>query len=405
MKQSVKKYLKVVLNLAIALLILLLCIFVVPRVILFFMPFVIGYIVALMASPLVRFFEEKLKIRRKAGTVVVIIAVIGLIVLALYLIGAKLAEEAVGFVESLPAMWRGLEQDIMDIGKNWSKFDARMPLDMQQAATSLTNALNKYMGDLISKIGTPTIAAVGGFAKQIPTILIGLIMALLSAYFFVAEKHTVSSFMEKHMPASIRKRYDLMRRSLSRAIGGYIKAQIRIEVWMYLLLVIGLAILQVNYALLIALGIAFLDFLPFFGTGTVLVPWAVVKLLSADYKMAVGLLIIWGVGQLARQLIQPKIVGDSIGVAPLPTLFLLFVGYKLAGVLGMILAVPIGIIVYTMYQEGAFDTSVNSLKILAAGINRFRKLTDEDMKDITPHRPLTEEEWEQRQEKGEDKNS
>ena len=179
-----------------------------------------------------------------------------------------------------------------------------------------------------------------------------------------------------------------MKRSLTRAIGGYLKAQLKIEIWMYLLLVIGFSILRVDYALLIAIGVAFLDLLPFFGTGTVLVPWAIIKLFSGNYLMAIGLLIIWGVGQLARQLIQPKIVGDSIGVPPIPTLFLLFIGYKIGGVIGMILAVPLGIIIYTMYQEGAFDTSVNSLKILVAGVNNFRRLTEEDMEHITPHVPF-----------------
>ena len=84
------------------------------------------------------------------------------------------------------------------------------------------------------------------------------------------------------------------------------------EGWWYRRLVIGFAILQVDYAWLSALGIAFLDFLTFFGTGTVIVPWAIIKILSSDYKMAIGLLIIWGIGQLARRLFQPKIVGDSV---------------------------------------------------------------------------------------------
>lgn len=108
------------------------------------------------------------------------------------------------------------------------------------------------------------------------------------------------------MPRSVRERYHMIRDGLMKAVGGYFKAQLKIEVWMYVLLVIGFAILQVDYALLIALGIAFMDFLPFFGTGTVMVPWAIVKILSADYKMAIGLLIIWGVGQLARQLIPAQ---------------------------------------------------------------------------------------------------
>ena len=98
-----------------------------------------------------------------------------------------------------------------------------------------------------------------------------------------------------------------------KSVGGYFKAQLKIEVWMYLLLVVGLSVLRVDYVLLIALGIAFLDLLPFFGTGTVMVPWALIKIFSGDYKMAIGLLIIWGGGQLARQIIQPKIGGRAWG--------------------------------------------------------------------------------------------
>lgn len=392
MRPSIKKYMKVLLNLVIALVILLLCIYLAPKAIVFFMPFIIGYIIALIASPLVRFFEEKLKIKRKAGTVFVIVAVIALVVLCIYLIGSKLVQEIIGFVEALPMMWNNIEADFKEFGNKFSLIYEKLPLNIQDALNNATSALSSYFGDVIGKISSPTIEAVGNFAKQVPSVLIGVIMALLSAYFFVAEKHTISQFICDYMPKSIQDRFLIMKRSLSRAVGGYLIAQFKIEVWMYLLLVIGFSILKVDYALLIAVGVAFLDLLPFFGTGTVLVPWTIIKLFNGDYVMAIGLMIIWGVGQLARQLIQPKIVGDSIGVPPLPTLFLLFVGYKVAGVIGMILAVPIGIIIYTMYQEGAFDTSVNSFKILVAGINRFRKLNDEDMAYITPHKPIGSEE-------------
>lgn len=391
MRPSIKKYFKVLLNLGIALAILLLCIYLVPKAIGFFMPFIVGYIIALIASPLVRFFEEKLKIKRKASSVFVIVAVIALVVLCLYLVGSKLVQEIIGFIEQLPQMWSNIEADFKEFGNKFSIIYDRLPLNIKGAISNATSALSSYFGDAIGKISSPTIEAVGNFAKQVPSVLIGVIMALLSAYFFVAEKHSVSQFICDYMPKSIQDRYLIMKRSLSRAVGGYLIAQFKIEVWMYLLLVIGFSILGVDYALLIAVGVAFLDLLPFFGTGTVLVPWTIIKLFNGDYVMAIGLMIIWGVGQLARQLIQPKIVGDSIGVPPLPTLFLLFIGYKVAGVIGMILAVPIGIIVYTMYQEGAFDTSVNSFKILVAGINRFRKLNDEDMEHINPHKPISEE--------------
>ena len=191
----------------------------------------------------------------------------------------------------------------------------------------MIDQIGTYLGDIFGHFGTPTITAVGNFAKQLPSVLIAVIMSLLSAYFFVSDRSTINEWCRAHLPGSLQSRYRMIRKSLVKAVGGYLKSQLRIEIWMYLLLVIGLTILRVDYALLIALGIAFLDFLPFFGTGTVMVPWAVIKILSSDYKKAVGLLIIWGVGQLARQIIQPKIVGDSVGVPPLPTLFLLYIGY------------------------------------------------------------------------------
>ena len=110
-----------------------------------------------------------------------------------------------------------------------------------------------------------------------------------------------------------------------------------------------------------------------------MVPWAVIELLSENYRMMFGLLAIWLVGQLVRQVIQPKIVGDSIGMDPIPTLFLLYIGYRAAGVLGMILAVPIGIILVNLYEEGVFDTTRQSVRILVAGYNHFRKIRPEDM--------------------------
>lgn len=206
-------------------------------------------------------------------------------------------------------------------------------------------------------------------------------MALLSSYFFVADRNSIYQWFATHTPKGIQTRYVKIRDSLIHSVGGYFKAQFKIEIWIYILLVIGLAVLKVDYFALIALGIAFLDFLPVFGSGAVLWPWAVIRLFTADYKMAIGLMIIWGIGQLVRQLIQPKIVGDSVGVAPLPTLFLLYVGYRIGGMVGMIIAVPLGIVLFTMNDEGAFDTVKKSVQIIADGINRFRKLEDEESQE------------------------
>lgn len=379
MDASAKKYIKAIVNILIALAGLLLVLWLLPRVLVFFMPFVVGWIIACIASPPVRFFEEKMKIRRKAGSAFVIIVVIGLVILGMYLIGGKLVRESVSFVQDLPEMWKGMEKDLDEIADNLSVVLQKFPVDLQNAWKHMQEQTSAFVMEMVGKASSPTITAVGNFAKSLPSIIIGVIMCLLSSYLFVAERKAVSEAVCRILPESLMYRWSMIKKIMARAVGGYFKAQIKIEIWIYLLLVIGLMILKVNYVLLVALVIAFLDFLPFFGTGTIMVPWAIIKFLSADYKMTIGLLIIWGVGQLVRQLIQPKIMGDSMGMPPLPTLFLLYIGYKFGGVLGMIVAIPIGIIVVTLYREGAFDTTKNSVRILVAGLNRFRRLNDQDL--------------------------
>lgn len=382
-----KKYCKAVINLVIALISVLLVVFLVPKILVFFAPFLAGWIVALIAGPLVRFFEEKLRIKRKAGSAVVIVLVIGLVILMIYLLGGKLIREGVGLVNALPEIWESTEADLIDIADNLNVIYKRLPADVQAKLSEIGNDMVAYLSGMVGNISMPTIVAVGNFAKQLPALLIACIMTLLSSYLFIAERDNIIAWYRNVTPKAIRDRVQIVRRSLMKAVGGYLKAQLRIEIWMYLLLVVGLSILRIDYVLLIAFLIAFLDFIPFFGTGTILVPWALIKFLSGDYKIAIGLLIIWGVGQLARQIIQPKIVGDSIGVAPIPTLFLLYIGFRLGGVFGMIVSVPIGLILFTMYEEGVFDTTKNSIRILVNGLNRFRRLEKEDLKDLDKEDP------------------
>ena len=378
-----KKYCKAIVNIVITVIVLLLCIFLLPWLLAFFAPFVVGWIIAWMAGPPVKFFEEKMKIKRRAGSAFVIILVIALIVFAVYGLGSILIRESIGLAQSFPEIWGEVQKAINELGERLNKVYESLP---EGARGNIDNAmlqLKTYAGEFLGKLSSPTIAAVGNFAKYLPTLLIGVIMTLLSSYLFVADRKKINEWCKTHVPKVMQDRYQLIRRSLVQAVGGYVKAQFKIEIWVYVVLVVGFWILKVKYLLLIALGIAFLDFLPFFGAGAVMIPWAIVKIVGGDYEKAVGILIIWGLGQLLRQLIQPKIVGDSVGVAPLPTLFLLYVGFQLGGVMGMIIAVPVGLIFFSLYEGGVFDVTINSIKLLTSGINNFRHFSAEDLQEIS----------------------
>ena len=233
--------------------------------------------------------------------------------------------------------------------------------------------LNNYIGELISKISQPTVTAAGNIAKSLPSILVSTIVAILSAYFFTVEREEVISWLKKVAPPSISRRMTLVMDNLRYAVGGYLKAQLKIMCVVFLILLAGFAMMGVSYFVLVAALIAFLDFLPFFGTGTAMIPWALYKLLTGSYQTAVLLLVVYAITQVVRQLLQPKLVADSMGLNPLVTLLLLYAGYRIRGVLGMILAVPIGMVVINMCQAGAFDYIINDVKILINGILKLRE--------------------------------
>lgn len=368
-------YVKAVINIFIAALWILFFIFVVPRVLIFFMPFVIGWVVAMIVSPVVKILEKRLKIVRKAGSAFVIILVLGVMGFIGYFVVAKLAEEGAGFLHSLPALYKSMEKDLQEISVNMENFFERLPLSLQQGIQRMEDSLDRLLGSFIEQLGASTVtSAAGSVAKNLPTIVMGVIMALLSSYLFVAEKNEINEKIKAFLPSSFLHKWNIVWTSLTQAVGGYFKAQLKIMVVVFLILAIGFGALKVNYSLLIAFLTALLDFLPFFGTGAVIAPWAVFKFMSRDYGTAFGLLVLWGISQFVRQLIQPKLVGDSVGMRPIPTLFLLYVGFRIRGVVGMIIAIPIGMITYNLYKAGLFDETKKSINLLVGGINRFRKL-------------------------------
>ena len=334
----------------------------------FLMPFVIGWVIAAIASPLVNWLEKRLRIIKKLGSALIVIVVLAAIVLALYFGISRLAAEVGDLIKNFPEMYAQLEVGLKQIGDTLSGIFERLPEGIQNGWNAVAENLDKYMGNLVSNISEPTVAAAGNLAKRVPYYLISFIVAVMSAYFFIVQREEVLRWMKKVAPESVQKRMTLVMDNLRYAVGGYFKAQFKIMGIVFLILLAGLGFLGTGYFVLVALLIAILDFLPFFGTGTAMIPWAVYKFFMGDYKMTVALVLIYVVTQVVRQLLQPKLVGDSVGLNPLVTLLLLYVGYRMGGVLWMILAVPIGMVLINMCQAGAFDYIFDDVKVLVEGI-------------------------------------
>lgn len=368
-----RKYAKIFLNMGISIVGIILVIWLGPKLLGFFIPFVIGWIIAMIANPLVRFLEKRLKIVRKHSSAVIVVGVLAAIIVCAYLIIAKLVVEGVQFARDLPGMYHSAEAEIRLMLENISDLLRFLPKNMQNTLSELGNNLSEYIGAVISGIGVPTMEAAGNVAKNIPNMLIQVLVTILSSYFFIADKDKLTEQLHGMIPKSAEKSLDMLSAYFRGVVGGYFKAQFRIMGIVAVILFIGFLILDVDYAVLLAILIAILDFLPFFGTGTALIPWAVVKLFTGEYQMAVGLVITYLVSQLVRQLIQPKIVGDSMGLNPLQTLVFMYIGFKFYGIAGMILAVPAGLILIKLYEAGVFDDITNGVKEIVKDVNTFRR--------------------------------
>ena len=372
MKTDKRPYWKVAASLFFSLLGTILFIVIGVRAIGFFMPFVIGWFIAYLAYPLVGWLESRVKIKKKLGSALIIILVIAIVAGLGYLGIVKLAREIQMALNNAPDLYQDLEAGFREIGERFQGVYRMLPENIQNGWNSLIQNMDERVG-VIAGIGNPAVEATGNVVKRIPGILVSVIVALVSAYFFTAQREEIIQWSKKVAPKAIEARMSMVMYNLKYAVGGYFKAQFKIMAVVGLILLCGFLILGVDYAFLLAILIAFLDFLPFFGTGTALIPWAVYKFFVMDIKIAIALLIIYGITQLVRQIIQPKLVGDSIGLSPLLTLILLYVGYRVGSLLGMILAVPIGMIILNLYKAGAFDYILDDVRILMRGIASLKE--------------------------------
>lgn len=365
-------YLKIALNLIVFILGILFIIFIVPPFIRFFMPFFIGWIISMIANPLVKFLEKKVKIIRKHGSAIIIVAVILIIFGVLSGVIYIIVKEAMNLIQDLPNIYESLEKQFKQISTNLSGIYNVLPSTVQNFVDKLGNSFSEY-GATLSEKPPFTIGMAGNLAKNVVDGFLQTIITILAAYFFTVERDNIVQKVKKFMPDTIVDYYYLVANNFKAAVGGYFKAQFKIMFIIILIIFVGFELLQIGYSFLLAIIIAFLDFLPFLGTGTVFWPWALIDALTGNYSQAIFLMIMYLICQIVKQILQPKMVGDSIGLNPLVTLIFMFIGYRFMNVFGMIIGIPIGMVVVSLCKMGIFDNVLKGLKIIIHDINEFRK--------------------------------
>lgn len=342
----------------------------VPKLLGFFWPFVASWLLALLAAPLCSFLEKHIRLNKKWASALIIIFVLLALAGLGYLIITKLGREMISFLSDAPEYYYYFQNAIRLLGMKLNAVVTPISEDFGNQIQTVFNDLLSQLGNMVNNFTPGAVEAMGSAAANITSGLVGTLVMILAAYFFIAEREKMSSQWMKLIPAEARDHVDSIWNKLMSAMGGFVMAQVKIMFVIFLILLAGLLILRNPYAFFLAFLIAFLDLLPVLGTGTVLLPWAVVVFLRGGFRQGIILVILYVVCLLTRQLLQPKIIGDSIGMDTLPTLFLIYTGFKLKGMKGMILALLIGTVIITLYRLGLFDRKMNRLKSL---IRKYRQ--------------------------------
>ncbi|NLL17579.1 MAG: sporulation integral membrane protein YtvI [Clostridia bacterium] len=302
------------------------------------LPFILGLLLAALLEPLIVLAIKKLKLSRGISVLATMVIVFGGTITGLGWMIARAIMELFKLSQAFP----GYAREIV-VGLEYLFSQARilyfaleLPMDWQNALLERLEAVSAALiGSLSMSLGALT---------AVPNGILILFFAIISCYFFSKDKDRISQTMYQLLPGPAASFLHNMGNQTGNAVLGYLRAQLILMLITMGQTLIALYLLKVDYALLITVVIGFLDLLPVLGPGFVLVPWIVVAFFLGQTKLAFALLVLYGIISIVRQLVQPKVVGDSIGIHPLETLISLYIGLKVLGVLGLILG-PILLVV------------------------------------------------------------
>ncbi|MCM3568311.1 sporulation integral membrane protein YtvI [Neobacillus mesonae] len=325
-------------------------------------PFIIAIVIAFMINPLVNFFEKKARMPRALAVVVALIILIAVFAGLVTLLVAEVVSGANYLAKVVP--------EHLDTLINYLEtyFTAQIiPLYNQLA--SMFNQLGTGQQDTIitniQNVGKTIGSTVGDFIKNlfgniptffswIPNAATVLIFSLLATFFISKDWKRLSAMGGRLLPKKAQASSRTVFLDLKKALFGFVKAQLTLISITTVIILIGLLILRVDYAITIALLTGIVDIIPYLGTGAVFVPWIIYEAIGGDMGLAIGLGILYIVVLVQRQIMEPKILSSSIGLDPLATLIALFVGFKLFGFLGLIIGPVTLVIINTLYRAKVF---------------------------------------------------
>ena len=321
-------------------------------------PFIIGLSFAYLLKPFITFLTDKLKIPRSLSVILAMLVTIaliaGFITFLVFVVVAGITYLSEVLPEHLNTMSVYTQNYFTNhILPTYEKIISFFnTLDTGQQDTILTNIeqLGKEAANTIGFFFQSILSIIPLLISWMPNVGTVTIFSLLATFFIAKEWNKLINYSEKILPSKAVSNLRNILRELEKALFGFIRAQLTLISITALIVLVGLLILRVDYAITISLIIGFVDLLPYLGTGLVFVPWIIYELIIGNISFAIGLSILYTVVIVQRQFMEPKILSSSIGLDPLATLIAIFVGFKLIGFLGFILGPIVLVVLQTLYK-------------------------------------------------------
>lgn len=315
----------------------------------YLLPFVIGIFVSFIVQKPVKFISKKTKIPKNTTTVILVVfsylAILGIIVL----LGFGLYSWLNGLVKLIPTLKEPLFGAIETVSNFLSDLLKNIP-------ESLIANINNIPGKAIDGITGFVTGKLPAFALKIaeaaPSIIISIIVTIVASCYIAKDYYIVLSFMKKHTPEHV---WDIVleiKNLFTKTIFKLFKGYVLLMLITFVEISVGLALIGQSNFIILGAVICIIDILPVLGTGTVLIPWALILLLTGNVVKAVFMLLLYVIITIVRNFLEPKIIGEQVGLHPIVTLIAIFIGYKLIGFSGIFIFPITLIILHDLYKNG-----------------------------------------------------
>ena len=314
-------------------------------------PFIMGYVIALFVKPIARFLTKRCGFGPKPAGFVAVILGYALIVLLLILGGAQLVAVIRTQLAGLPYFYENTLEPTFRVVADFFNRTIGSIVPGFDSYEALAFNLEDFRGALLT-LSTTALNFLGTLGAGLPVFILTFLFTIISSLIISMNYRQITGFINRQVPERHRELFFKVKNDAFKAVGSYFVAYLKIMCITFTQLAIGLSVLRVQNALLIALGIAVLDLFPVVGTGSVMIPWIIFEALRLNWPMVFALSILYGIITVVRGFIEPRIVGGQLGLHPLVAICAIYAGFQLMGFFGMILMPIVAQILVRLHHSG-----------------------------------------------------